>query len=300
MMAVSKRHVLQQGPVIAALFRAAGAAMSARPSHAPPTPSPEITQTVKPRPDKLIDDYIRHCGGSPSWYKGVVPPHMFPQWGFPLQGQTLEGIPYDLRRVLNGGCRIEVNRPLPRGEELHLRGSLVDIDDNGSRAVLKQQLITETKSAPNALVCTLFAIVPLRKKGGDGKKKKKEPKRVPVGAREIDAWRLSATAGREFAILTGDFNPIHWIPPAAKAAGFKNVILHGFSTLGRSIESLNRNHWAGDPRWLKTVDVQFTKPLILPAKPRVFLDGDSFAVGNAPGAPAYLLGTFETENPHHG
>lgn len=297
-MGVSKRHILQQGPVVRALFRAAGAAMKARPTHAPPTPGPEFTATVPARPDALIDDYIRHCGGSPSWYKGVVPAHLFSQWGFPLLGRTLEAIPYDLRRVLNGGCRIEIREQIPRGEPLELRARLVDIDDNGSRAVLRQELVTGTRSAPDAVVSTLFAIVPLRKSGGDGKKVKKEPKTVPVGAREIGQWNLKADAGWEFAVLTGDFNPIHWIPPAAKAAGFKNTILHGFSTLGRTIETLNRTQWSGDIRHLRTLDAQFTKPLILPARPRVFVHGDSFAVGNAPGAPAYLLGNVETEDPN--
>ncbi len=298
-MGVPMRHVVHQGPVIKALIRAGRAAMSERPTLAPPTPTPEIAQTVPPRPDALIDDYIRHCGGSPSWYRGVVPAHMFPQWGFPLLGQTLEAIPYDLRRVLNGGCRIEIRTPIPRGEPLHLRARLAHIDDNGSRAVLRQELITETDSAPEAVRSTLFAVVPLRRKGGGGKKANKEPKRVPLGLREIDRWKLGPRAGLEFAVLTGDFNPIHWIPPAAKAAGFRNCILHGFSTLGRSIESMNRALFAGDPRWLVQVDCQFTRPLILPARPRVFASGGRFAVGDAPGAPAYLLGTYEMENPYH-
>ncbi len=294
-MGVSKRHVLQQGPVVAALVRAGISAVSTRPSHAPPAPGEEFTATVSARPNALIDDYIRHCGGSPSWYRGQVPAHLFPQWGFPLLAKTLDAVPYDLRRVLNGGCRIEIHKPIPRGEPLQLRARLVDIDDNGSRAVLQQQLITGTASAPDAVTSTLFAIVPLRK-SKDGKKK--EPKRVPLDAREIAAWKLGPKAGLDFAVLTGDFNPIHWIGPAAKAAGFKNVILHGFSTLGRTIESLNRTVWSGDVRRLRTVDAQFTKPLILPAKPRVFLAGNQFAVGMAPGAPAYLLGTIETESPY--
>ena len=297
-MSVSTRHLFSQGPVLAALVRTAGAAMRARPTHAPPMPGPELTQVVPARSDRLIDDYIRHCGGAPSYYRGVVPPHLFPQWGFPLMAKTLEEIPYDLRRVLNGGCRIEVRRPLPRGEALELRACLEDIDDNGKRAVIKQRLITGTASAPEAIVSHLYAIVPLRSGSSEKKKKKKEPKRVPDDLREVASWSLGSRAGWDFALLTGDFNPIHWIRPAARAAGFKNCILHGFSTLGRAIESMNKNVWSGDPRWLRTVDVQFTKPLILPAAPRVFMDAGSFAVGTAPGAPAYLIGTYESENPH--
>lgn len=300
-MAVRTRHVLQQGAVIKALVRAGATAMKKPAGGELETPTPEIRETVKPRPEGLIDDYIRHVGGSKSSYKKVVPPHLYPQWGFPALARTLEGVPYDMTKVLNGGCRIEVHTPLPRGEDLILRACLESIDDNGSRAILKQRLITGTRSAPDAITCYNYAIVPLRKKGEKGKKKaKKAPKLVPADAREIASWKLSAKAGRDFAVLTGDFNPIHWIGPAARAAGFKGTILHGFSTLARSIESLNKNVWSGDARWLKTVDVQFTRPLVLPARPKVFVSGDSFAVGEAPGAPAYLLGTFESESPYDG
>ena len=300
-MGVRLRHVWQQGPVIAALARAGMAAIKKpETSGSLQTPTPEIEQVVPARPSGLIDDYVRHVGGTPSAYRDIVPAHFYPQWGFPALARTLEGVPYDMRRVLNGGCRIEIHQPLPRGEDLILRACLESIDDNGSRAILKQRLITGTRSVPDALTCYNYAIVPLRKKGEKRSKDKKPPKVVPADAREVAQWRLTPASGREFAVLTGDFNPIHWIGPAARAAGFKGCILHGFSTLARAIESLNKNVWSGDSRWLHTVDVQFTRPLVLPAKPRVYLTGNQFAVGEAPGAPAYLLGTFESESPNHG
>ena len=295
-MGASPRHILSQGPVVSALVRTAVSAMKQRPTTTPETPGRTYEAQVAARPNALVDDYIRHCGGSPSWYKHTVPAHLFPQWGFPLLARTLDDIPYDLTKVLNGGCRIEVHRPLPRNEPLVLRARLQDIDDNGSRAVIKQQLVTGTASAPDAVTSTLYAIVPLKKKKG-AKKAKKEPKRVPEAAREIARLRLAARSGWDFAVLTGDFNPIHWVGPYARAAGFKNTILHGFATLARAVESMNRSVWSGDPRWLKTVDVQFTKPLVLPAKPGVYLDRDTLAVGDAPGAPSFLLGTLTTETP---
>ena len=297
-MSVSARHILSQGPVVAALLKTASAAMRKRPNEIPPTPGREFSQVVAPRSNKLIDDYIRHCGGSPSWYRGVVPAHLFPQWGFPLQAKTLDAIPYDLTKVLNGGCRIEVNAPLPRNQPLHLRAWLEDIDDNGSRAVIKQKMVTGTADQPDCVVTTTYAIVPLKHKKGEKKKKKERPG-VPADAREIGQFKLHANSGWEFAVLTGDFNPVHWVPPYAKAAGFKNTILHGFATLGRSIESMNKNQWSGDPRWLKTVDVRFTRPVILPARPYLFASPGQFFVGDAPGGPAYLVGELETEKPSH-
>lgn len=288
-MGVPVRHVLNQGPVLAALVRAGVAASRSGGAKGPAldTPTPELTATLKPRPEGLVRDYVRHVGGDPSWYRGVVPAHLFPQWGFPLLARTLEGIPYDLKRVLNGGCRIEMNRPLPAGEPLHLRACLAHIDDDGRRAVLQQRLITGTDSAPDAVISTLYAIVPLQK--GDGKKDKP---RLPDDAREIGRMNLPTRVGFDFAVLTGDFNPIHWIGPAARAAGFKSTINHGFSTLARAIETLNRVRFAGDPSRLATIDVKFTRPLVLPARVGVYLLGDDgVGVGDSPGGPAYLTGT---------
>ena len=87
-------------------------------------------------PEKLVSDYVRHVGGDPSWYRGRVPPSLFPQWGFPLQAQTLLGVPYPLARVMNAGCRIEQKAPLPAGQPLHVRARLESVDDDGRRAIL--------------------------------------------------------------------------------------------------------------------------------------------------------------------
>ena len=279
------------GTVISALRQK----LSGKAGATPVTPGPEITTTIPPRPKELVRDYVRHVGGDPSAYRKVIPAHLFPQWGFPLAAQTLKGLPYPLARVLNGGCRMEINELLPAGKPLRVRVRLEDIDDNGRRAVLKQRVITGTDDCPDALVSYLYAIVPLGSKGTskDKKKaKKKEPKRVPAGAREIGYWRIPADAGLAFAMLTGDFNPVHWVRPYARMFGFRSTILHGFSTMARAVEGLQRTAFAGSIRELKTFDVQFTKPLILPAKVGLYVDGESLYVGDAPGGSAYLVGSF--------
>lgn len=294
-MPVSRRHALQQGPVVAALLRAALAAVRPRPASPPPLPGPVLRETLPPRPEGLVRDYVRALGGDPGWYRGTVPAHLFPQWGFPLLSRTLAAVPYDLRKVLNGGCRIEIHRPLPAGEPLELEAWLEDIDDNGSRAVIQNRLRTSTRSAPGAIDAWMYAIVPLAKSQGS----KKERPRVPQDARELDRWRLTPAHAVDFAVLTGDFNPVHWLPPYARAAGFKSTILHGFATLGRAIEGLNRARFTGDVHRLRTVDVKFVRPLVLPARAGLYVRDHELYVGAAPGGPAYLTGTFE-EDPSDG
>ena len=281
-------HALRQGPVVRAMLQAALRKPHSRPLE---TPTPGLSSTVPPRSDALIDAYLEHVGGSPAAYRKELPGHLFPQWGFPLLTRALSEAPYDLRRGLNGGCRIVFHRPLPRGEPLLLRARIEAVQDDGHRALLEARLWTSTRTAPDALEATLRVFVPLKKREGGSKN---PPARIADDARPIDTWRIPSDAGLTFAALTGDINPIHWLGPAARAAGFKTPILHGFSTLARAIESLNAAHFSGDVHRLRSIDVRFTRPLLLPARPSVFLDGDTgFSVGTAPGGPCFLTGTYE-------
>ena len=294
-MTVPNKHVLQQGPVLAALGRAALAAvkeqigLNGTPKGPLTVPSAELVDHVPPRRRDLVRDFVKNVGGDPERYRKTLPPAMFPQWTFPIASKTLAGIPYPLIKVVNGGCRLEINKPLPNDEPLEVRGQLVEIDDDGYRAVLHQRLATSTASAPDAVVAHLYAIVPLKKREGE---KEKAKRHVPQHAREIWYGRIRRGAGLDFAKLTGDFNPIHWIPAYAKASGFKSTILHGFATMARAIEGLN-NSVVPPGRRLQMVDVKFTRLLLLPATVGIYVDdaGGVF-VGDAPGGSAYLMGTY--------
>jgi len=297
-MSAPLRHILSQREVIASLGRAAITSLTSR-AHKTPLPAlpgPWIEADLPPRPTALVDDYIRHVGGDVAWYRGVLPPHFFPQWGFPLVARALAPLPYPLTRAVNAGCRFEVRAPLPRSERLSVRARLESIDDDGRRALVTTRIITGTQSAPEALIADMRALVPLaRGKADDKGAPPKARPTVPEGAREIASFDLGKDAGFDFAKLTGDFNPIHWIAPYARAAGFASTILHGFATLARAVEALNRAVFAGEPSRLSWVDVRFTRPLVLPARVGVYLGPEeSLFVGDAPAGRAYLEGRFCT------
>jgi hypothetical protein len=305
-MSVSLKFIRYQGPVLRGMGEAAVGALKQRlgagrkhengAAHTAPTlPGPEHHLTVSPRPADLVSAFVRWAGGDPASYKGRVPAHLFPQWGFPLTGKMMDGLSYPMLAAMNGGCKLTINGALPAGEPLEVSGRLDAVDDNGQRAILDQKLVTGTKSNPEAVVAHLYVFIPLTK--NDKKSgKKTEKARVPVDARELAFFKLGPKAGLDFAKLTGDFNPVHWVPRWARAFGFKNVILHGFGTLARAIEALNRGLFAGDVMMLSEIDVRFTRPLVLPARVGVYVRGDKVWVGDAPGGPAYLEGSFKIRN----
>jgi hypothetical protein len=291
-MSVPFSHVRHQGAVLASLGEAFVSGLwnsLARSDRSlPRAPGPEIRATIPPLAEDLVRDFVENLGGDSASWRGVVPPHLFPQWSFPLVVRTLRDFPYPFWRALNAGSRMTVHAPLPLGRPLEVTARLERIEEDQRRVVLETRVTTGTQEVPKALVADFFAFIPLGSGGGA----KKEPETVPASALELERWNLSDNAGLEFALLTGDFNPIHWLPLYARAAGFPNVILHGFGTMARAVEGLVRARLGGDGSKLAGIDVRFTKPLALPAGVGLYALQERIFVGDAPGAPAYLVGSF--------
>jgi acyl dehydratase len=288
-MPVSLRNLFHQGPVLSAMVAAA----TTKPGSGEIIiPGPEYVLELPPRPQALVADYLTWLGVSPRRYKGVLPPHLFPQWGMSVVAKSLTGLPFPLSKVVNGGCQLTVNAPLPADEPLTVRGRLVEIDDNERRTILYNECTTSTPSAPDALVARMQVIIRKPRPKDAPRGKKKTPALVPLDAREVAASSFHARSGWEFALLTGDFNPIHWIPAAGRAAGFGGCILHGFGTMAMAWEGLVDGVLSGDASGVAGIHVRFASPLKLPGKVGLFVDGDDITVGKAPGATAVLTGTW--------
>ena len=290
-MSVPINLITHQKQTIASIFRLA---LSSGGSSAPPDIfERQETLVLPPRPNGLIDAYLHHLGVDPHLYEHTVPAHLFAQWSFAPMVRAIQGAPYKLRRALNGGCRLEINAMIPRDEPLKLQSRLLDIDDNGRRALLRIEITTGTDSVPDALRAEPYLIIPLPNK----EKRERERPTVEPGAELLEHWQIPAHAGREFAVLTGDINPIHSLLPFARLAGFKGCILHGFSSLARATESIIRHRAGGDPSALGMIEAKFTKAIVLPNKIGIFAkENGEFSVGHKPGEPAYVTGNFHTKN----
>jgi acyl dehydratase len=296
-------HIVSHRRVVGALLDTLGRSLwrgrPGAPSIAPPPlPGPELTERVTSPSPRLVRDYARFLGASADAYRSpaTVPAHLFPQWTFPLAARVLRDVPYNLTRILNAGCRLEINAQVPASSPLTVRAMLVDVQDDGRRALLHQRIVTDTPSHPEALVADIYAVAPVsRQKNG---RSERDAGRVPADAREVTRFHFGRRAGLTFAFLTGDFNPVHWAPAYARAAGFATPILHGFAVMAHTLEGLGRALFAGATARIRTVDVKFKRPLVLGAGVDVglYLDRarpDTFYLAEAPGVRAYLTGSFE-------
>jgi acyl dehydratase len=116
---------------------------------------------------------------------------------------------------------------------------------------------------------------------------------VAVGDLERVAatWQIPDDAGRRYAKVSGDVNPIHLSGLAAKAFGFKRAIAHGMWVKARVLGALS-----GRLPDALDLDVSFRKPLFLPSTVTLSTaqadGGWDVAVRNATSGTEHVVGTI--------
>lgn len=81
---------------------------------------------------------------------------------------------------------------------------------------------------------------------------------APDPTTAIAGWQVGANAGRQYAKLSGDFNPIHLTNITARLFGMRQAIIHGMHTVATVEAHLRRNQ---PP--LNMLNAQFKRPLPL-------------------------------------
>jgi acyl dehydratase len=185
--------------------------------------------------------------------------------------------------------RIEVLRPVGAGETLdlevgaerfasHRSGATVDL-------VATVRVGTEQVWRGRSTYLARGASAPDGAPAGDVD--------VQVGAVEGVAaqWRVPDDAGRRYAKVSGDVNPIHLSGLTAKAFGFKRAIAHGMWVQARVLAALS-----GRLPEAMSVDVAFRKPLYLPSTVTLSTEpadgGWDVAVRSASTDAEHLLGAI--------
>lgn len=219
---------------------------------------PAISRVVPAPAAALVDSYVAWCDAAAATdgrYARKLPPHMMSQWGIPLVTELLLQTSYPLAQVINQGVTLSVHGDLPRDEPLHLRASMHSVEEDEGRARVSVAITTGTAQTPNLVEAVLHMIFI---KPGHQKRKGAQEVREEPAWQTVGQWQASAQDGFQFALLTGDFNPIHWIGLAGKLSAFKQKVLHGFGMFVRSYEQL-------DVAALREIDVRFLRPVPLPS-----------------------------------
>lgn len=221
---------------------------------------------IDPPAAYLVNAY-KTWSGAATDDDGHLPPHLFCQWGLEPALRMFEQSPYNLAEVINQGVSMRVNGPLPMGERLRIRVSLESIRETGGATLVDMRIATGTRDDPERVVAILHSA--FLKPGGSQRAAMTKPFR-PAGKlwQAAGSWRAEAGDGLQFALLTGDFNPIHWLESAGRKSPFGRTVLQGLGMFARTYEVLARQGA------VREIEVRFQRPVPLPS--------DSLCVEHAP------------------
>lgn len=210
-----------------------------------------------------LTNYQRLCG-----YKvNDELPHTYPHiLGFPLQSLLLtrEDFPLALPGLVHISNKTRAIQPISVNDTVTMRvhASPLTSHPKGSTITIFTSATVDGEVRWESESVYLHRGKP-RGVTGEQQQRPEVPANFPCAS-----WKLPADLGRQYAKVSGDINPMHLNPLAAKALGFPRTIAHGMWTYARTVAFLGLG---GQPA---TTEVFFLKPVLLPGKVDVRVNDD--------------------------
>ena len=277
--------VLEQAPNLGQLYAKAAVTAWGRSGELPDTHLARVGVAVDPA---HLAAYARVCRLPLGDVLPATYPHMLT---FPLQLALMSdrAFPLALPGLVHVRNRIEVLRAVRAHEPLDLEVWAENFATHRSGAVVDLRA-TVTVGGEEVWRSTSSYLARGAKAPEGAPEADVE---VPVANldRVVATWRIPDDAGRRYAKVSGDVNPIHLSGLTAKAFGFKRAIAHGMWVKARVLGAL-----AGRLPDALAVDVQFKKPLFLPSTVTLSTaqagGGWDFAVRNEKSGTEHVVGTI--------
>ena len=201
--------------------------------------------------------YRKVCGFADN---GLLPPTYPHILAFALQMQllTARDFPFPLLGLIHLSNRIRVLRPMGGVHRVRV-------------SVCVENLQPHAKGATFDLVTTLDdQLGPLWEAQSQmlcrGVKLEGEPVEEVLASTlaltQVAQWKAPADIGRQYAKVSGDYNPIHLSAASAKMFGFPSAIAHGLWNKARTLAALAEHLPAANIE----IAVQFKKPVRLPSE----------------------------------
>jgi hypothetical protein len=251
-----------------------------RPGRPKDLPSREVTRRVEVDRDHLVE-YDRVCGFRLRDELPATYPHVL---SFPLAMELMAGsdFPFSPLGIVHVANRIEQRRSLRADEPLDLRVRAADLGphDRGT------QFIVHAEAAVDGEVVWRDASTYLhveRSPRGRGSIAGVRPEGETRGPSAL--WTLPGDLGRRYARVSGDANPIHMHPLAARAFGQPTTIAHGMWTKARCLAALE-----AELPDAYTADVRFKLPLRIPGRAAFSYRDGAFTVHDARSGTPHLSG----------
>lgn len=188
----------------------------------------------------------------------------------------------DLRATLNLGSfpivhsaqSLTLERPLSSAGEVNVTAQVTAVWDKGKHAAIEVMSVGVDADGP---LFSASAQTMVLGGGGFGGWRGPAAEEGPHGG--PDEMYMDVIRPEQAAIyrLSGDRNPLHIDPSAARKFGFDDVFLHGLCTLGFAARALINVVGGGDPQTLTSISCRFAKPVMLDSElcTQIWRDGDS-------------------------
>ncbi len=172
-----------------------------------------------------------------------------------ISGLSMPGVDVDLTRVLHGGQRVVVHRPIPAEGRATATGRIAAVYDKGKAAILVMR--TEVADAGGPL-WTNDAQIFVRGEGGWGGDRGPSTRLdAPDGPPDRTVERPVREDQALLYRLSGDWNPLHADPDFAKLAGFDRPILRGLCTYGVTLKAVVDTLLGGDVSRVRSYTTRF-------------------------------------------
>ncbi|MBW9106681.1 MaoC/PaaZ C-terminal domain-containing protein [Paraburkholderia phenoliruptrix] len=251
-----KTVVVETLPPPARLYARAlsGIVKHGRPAHLPALRLVRPAVALEPGPAWR---YARVCGFIPEHGVPLTYPHLL---AFPLHLLMLTdpAFPWPAVGLLHLANHVRLRRPLAYQDLLRVEvefGALLR-HDKGQAFLLHTRIYRRGEAVWDGDSVYL-------KRGVPASGAQLDPLAVDSAAlQRIARWQLAPQLGRDYASVSGDYNPIHLSALSAKAFGFPRAIAHGMWTLARAASSLQ----PPKPLAEATLSAEFKLPMPLPGE----------------------------------
>lgn len=245
------KFVFQHGATISSML--VGLVRSSLPFTAKYRKDLEVTQRGH-TPDRLLNQKFQQWAGFESPRTTLAPPLLVSQTLLSVVAQLTSYCPYPLLTVLNQGLKLTILDSIQPNRPFFIEGQLIDASDDGYRAKIHSHVVLSDNSGQAIMMIDAFAVVMLKSRPQNTVK----PVEV-IDWQPIDSWQMSAHAGVEFFLLTGDFNPIHTLPWLAKRTRFAGCIMHGYAAFSKIYAAIENQGVR-----IEEIETRFIKPIPLP------------------------------------
>lgn len=186
----------------------------------------------------------------------------------------------DWSQVVHGDQSITLLRPLTPDGSVQLTTRIAAVYDKGSGALVQLESVGRDPVAGGDVFVSRMGLFIRGAGGWGGDRGPDRPTWSVPGAPTAQVRQRTLPSQALLYRLSGDRNPLHSDPDAARRAGFSQPILHGLCTFGFAGRALLHAACGGDPTRFGSMTARFSRP-VQPGNAlttRVWLDPDGNAL----------------------